>query len=130
MAHHPGQPRSQNAVLIDGFLVHARNLIEFFWDRAPTGAILPKDFGAPPRRDKNPEVAKLHAEISQLLSHLTWDRVQVHEPDPPDMGYARARWIYDAISGKADSFFRGMSEEQRGWFTSTFFSNEYLHWLR
>jgi len=64
-------------VLLETFLVHIRNLIEFFWDGAPKRAILPKHFGAPLSRDKDPEIKALHEEISQLLSHLTWDRVEV-----------------------------------------------------
>jgi len=122
--------RGQDPIMIESFLVHVRNLIEFFWDCAPKGAILPKDFGAPARRDKDAAVAELHDQISQLLSHLTWARVQVHEPDPPDLGYGRARWIYDAIALKADAFFKGLSEDNRKWFSARGFVNEYQQWMR
>ena len=121
--------RGQDPIVIESFLVHARNLIEFFWDCAPKGAILPKDFGAPAQRDKDPAVAELHDQISQLLSHLTWARVQVHEPDPPDLGYGRGRWIYDAIAKKAAAFFAALSEESRKWFSAKGFVNEYQHWM-
>jgi hypothetical protein len=125
-----GHLRGQNVVMLEGFLVHTRNLIEFFWDCAPKGAILPRDFGAPARRDKDPEIAELHDQISQLLSHLTWARVQVHEPQPPDLGYGRARSVYGAIAAKAEMFFQGLSAEHRGWFSSRAFPDEHRHWLR
>jgi len=125
-----GHLRGQNPIMLEGFLVHARNLIEFFWDCAPKGAILPKEFGVSPTRDKNLEIAELHDQISQLLSHLTWARVQVHEPDPPDLGYGRARWLHDAVAEKADAFFNALPEDRRKWFSSRRFPDEYLHWLR
>jgi hypothetical protein len=56
--------------------------------------------------------------------------VQVHEPDPPDLGYGRARWIYDAIAVKADAFFKGLSEDNRKWFSVRGFVNEYQQWMR
>ena len=122
--------RAQDPIMIEGFLLHTRNLIEFFWDHASTGAILPKDFGALVARDKDLEIDRLYKEISQLLSHLTWARVQVHEPNPPDLGYGRARQVYDAIGAKAEKFFRALSEEQRSWFSSDAFPNEHSRWLR
>ena len=122
--------RGQNVFVVEAFLVHTRNLIEFFWDCAPKGAILPRDFGAPAKRDKDPEIGTLHDQISQLLSHLTWARVQVHEPDPPDLGYARGRWVYEAIASKAATFFKGLSEDRRKWFSAKGFHDEYRHWLR
>ena len=125
-----GHLRTQNVIMIEAFLVHARNLIEFFWDGSPKGAILPKDFGGPARRDKNPEIAELHDQISQLLSHLTWARVQLHEPDPPDLGYGRGRWVFEAIAGKADTFFKGLPEDRRKWFSAKGFHDEYRHWIR
>ncbi len=122
--------RGQDVVMLESFWVHTRNLIEFFWDCAPKGAILPKDFGAPAHRDKDAGIGELHDEISQLLSHLTWARVQVHEPSPPDLGYGRARSVYDAIAGKAKGFFESLSAERRSWFSVRGFHDESRHWLR
>jgi len=122
--------RGGNVVILEDFLVHTRNLIEFFWDCAPRGAILPKDFGAPARRDKDLEMRTLHEEISQLLSHLTWARVEVHELHPQDWSYERARRIYDAIRGKAETFFKSLPEDRRAWFISDVFPNEYQYWAK
>ena len=124
-----GTLRGGNIVVLEDFLVHTRNLIEFFWDRASPRAILPRDFGAPAGRDKNRQIAALHSEISQLLSHLTWERVRIHELRTQDWSYARARGIYDAIRDKAKAFFDVLPEERRAWFASKVFRNEYKNWV-
>jgi hypothetical protein len=116
-------------VALEGFLLHSRNLIEFFWDCAPKGAILPKDFGAPRRRDKDPTIAKLHDEISQLVSHLTWARVEVHELSPNDWSHQRLTKIWKDIGDKARAFFHAISSEQCRAFSAAPFPEEYRNWI-
>jgi hypothetical protein len=116
-----------DVVLLEAFLLHARNLIEFFFDGAPSGNILPKDFGAPAARDKDSDMQTLREEINQLVSHLTWQRVTVHELRPQDWSYSRLKRVHDAIRLKAKVFFGAIGEE-RHWFTAEAFPEEYKHW--
>ncbi len=117
-----------SVVTLETFLVHARNLIEFFWDGSPRGTILPKDFGVPAKRDKDLELKGLRDEISQLVTHLSWDRVEVHELRPQDWGYSRLKEIYDRIQSKATNFFAAVPREGHAWFTADFFPREYENW--
>ena len=117
-----------NVVKLEAFLVHARNLVEFFWNGAPKRAILPKDFGAPSSRDKDPVMKRLHDDISQLVSHLTWDRVEVHELRPQDWSHARLNTIHDSIREKARAFFKAIPGERHAWFSSGVFPNEHRFW--
>ena len=114
-------------VMLETFLVHTRNLIEFFWDGSPGGAILPKDFGAPTARDKDATWQGLRDAISQLVSHLTWDRVD-HELRPQDWSYSRLKDIHDDVRAKAERFFATVPRERHSWFTAEFFPKEYEHW--
>ena len=114
---------------LEGFLLHARNLIEFFWDGAPKHAILPKHFGAPRRRDKDAAVAALRDEISQLLSHLTWERVEVHERRLQDWSHARLKRIRDDIAQKARAFFQAIPQDRQAWFGAEAFPQEYKQWV-
>ena len=116
-------------LVLEAFLVHTRNLIEFFWDGAPSGAILPKDFGAPAARDKDPAFEDLRHSISQLVSHLTWDRVD-HELRPQDWSYSRLQRIHDAINTKAQRFFTAVPRDRHVWFSAEFFPKEFEHWTR
>jgi hypothetical protein len=118
-----------DVVLLEGFLLHTRNLIEFFFDGAPVGNILPKDFGAPAARDKNSEMQELRSEINQLISHLTWQRVTKHELRPQDWSYSRLNRIYESIQSKARSFFIAIPEDRHSWFTANAFPEEYKHWV-
>ena len=92
-------------VTLESFLVHARNLIEFFFDGAGKRAVLPKDFGGPRGWDKDPSMAALRNKISQLVSHLTWDRVTIHELQSQDWSYPRLKDIYDRLRSKAQETF-------------------------
>jgi hypothetical protein len=112
--------------MLETYLVHTRNLIEFFFDGAPRGAILPKDFGASPHRDGS--MRSLHTEISQLLSHLTWARVNIHELRPQDWSYTRLSKTFDAVRAKAVAFLAELPEPQRQWFTCDAFPHEFRHW--
>lgn len=117
-----------DAIVLESFLIHARNLIEFFFDGAPKRAVLPKDFGAPSRRDKDQTIKSLHDEISQLVSHLTWDRVTDHETRAQDWGHKRLQDIHDAIRLKAKQFFANIPHERVAWFASARFPHEYGFW--
>jgi len=117
-----------DVVDLEGFLLHARNLIEFFWDGAPKGAILPKDFGPPKKRDKDAATADLRDEISQLLSHLTWERV-VHERRSSGWTYERLQGIRDAIAKKAQAFFLAIPPDRHAWFDVKAFPQEYRQWM-
>jgi hypothetical protein len=112
--------------MLESYLVHTRNLIEFFFDGATKGAMLPKDFGARSGRDGS--MRALRQEISQLLSHLTWARVDIHELRPQDWSYSRLSKTFDAIRAKAVAFMAELPEEERVWFTCDAFPNEYRHW--
>ena len=68
-------------------------------------------------------------EISQLVSHLTWARVDVHELRPQDWSHTRVKAIHDGVRAKAEEFFRALPEERRAWFSSDVFPNEYKHWM-
>jgi hypothetical protein len=118
-----------DVVLLEVFLLHARNLIEFFFDGAPRKSILPKEFGAPAARDKDPATGTLRDDISQLLSHLTWDRVTVHESKRLDWSYRRTKSIHDSIQAKARSFFGSIPKDRQPWFFAAEFPEEYKHWL-
>jgi hypothetical protein len=118
-----------DVMLLEAFLLHTRNLIEFFFDGAPVGNILPKDFDAPAARDKNSEMQQLRSEINQLVSHLTWQRVTEHELRPQDWSYSRLKRIYDSIQSKARSFFLAIPRERHSWFVATAFPEEYKHWV-
>lgn len=112
--------------MLETYLVHARNLIEFFFDGAPRGAILPKDFGVSSHRDGS--LRSLHDEISALLSHLTWARVNTHELQPQDWSFPRLSKTFDAIRAKAVAFLADLPEAERQWFTCDAFPNEFRHW--
>ena len=116
------------AVNLEGFLLHARNLIEFFFDGAVTRGILPKDFGAPAARDKDDEMKELRDEISQLVSHLTWERVTVHELRGQDWSYDRLSSIYEGIRSKAQAFFSAIPGEGHEWFSTDDFPAESRNW--
>ena len=118
-----------SAPILESYLVHARNLIEFFWDGAPRGALLPIDFGAKRNRDKSPEIADLRNEISQLVSHLTWQRVEVHELRTQDWSLDRLKHIFTDVQMKAAEFLGDLPPEKREWFSSDAFPEEYRHWL-
>jgi hypothetical protein len=117
-----------DVVILESFLVHARNLIEFFYNGAPKRAILPKDFGGPGARDKNATMKGLHDEISQLVSHLTWDRVVIHELRPQDWSHGHLEEIHDAIQAKARATFAAIPSERHAWFTCDPFPDEFRHW--
>jgi hypothetical protein len=116
-----------DVVLLEAFLLHTRNLIEFFFNGAPKGNILPKDFGASAGRDKDAEMQELRSEINQLVSHLTWERVTVHELRPQDWSYSRLERTYDSIQSKAKLFFLAIPKERLSWFTAEVFPEEYKH---
>ena len=116
-------------VALESFLLHSRNLIEFFWDGSPSGTILPKDFGAPAARDKDQGFKDLRDAISQLVSHLSWDRVELYELRPQDWRYARLKDIYDGVRAKAERFFAAIPGDHHPWFTAEFFPGEYKHWI-
>ncbi len=116
-------------ILLEAFLLHTRNLLEFFYDGGPTGAILPKDFGLPANRDKDARVAGLRADISQLVSHLTWQRVTVHELRSQEWSYHRLETIFEAVHAKAKAFFAGLSTIEQGWFSAGEFPDEFKNWI-
>jgi len=115
-------------VALEAFLLHTRNLLEFFYDGSSTGAILPKDFGAPRARDKSATSADLRDEISQLVSHLTWDRVVKHELRTQDWSNGRLQRIHDDIKVKAAAFFAAIPQDSVEWFSSPAFPHEYRYW--
>lgn len=119
----PTTPAS--VVDLESYLLHTRNLIEFFWDGAPSGALLPKDFGGAPTRDKDVDFKRTRDDISQFLSHLTWDRVT---QDPASWSYQRLRAMHDGVRTKARSFFKSVPAEHLVWFGVQAFPNEYVHW--
>ena len=70
----------------------------------------------------------LRNDISQLVSHLTWDRVETHEARQLDWSLGRLRDISDQIRGKASAFFKDIGERQ-SWFSHDWFPGEYREWI-
>jgi hypothetical protein len=112
-------------VVLESFLLHARNLIEFFWDGAPKRAMLPKHFGGIATRDKDVDFKTIHSDISQFLSHLTWDRVT---RDPTHWSYDLLRKLHEGVRSKAEAFFAEVPSDRLTWFTTPDFPSEYLKW--
>lgn len=110
---------------LESYLLHARNLIEFFWDGAPKRAMLPKHFGGTATRDKDANFKAIHDEISQFLSHLTWDRVT---RDPASWSYERLLKIHDGVRTKARTFFSAVPSNHLQWFSAPDFQHEYGQW--
>ena len=114
-----------SVVVLESYLLHARNLIEFFYDGAPKRAMLPKHFGGVTARDKDVSFKTFHSDISQFLSHLTWDRVT---RTPANWNYELLQKIHGGVRSKAQVFFGEVPSDRLNWFTTADFPSEYLNW--
>src|SRR5271156_270235 len=71
-------------LFIEGFSLHARNLIDFFWDNRPPNS---KDAVARHFTDKSycpfngidPKTNGAYAKINKQISHLTYDRTDIEQ---------------------------------------------------
>ena len=70
----------------------------------------------------------LRGEISQLVSHLTWDRVTTHEARHQDWSLDRLAALYEHIRVKARETFTSIPEERQEWFATEDFPDEFARW--
>jgi hypothetical protein len=107
----------RNILFLEGFLTHARNLLEFFVPRrcGPRATDIWAGLFVPDWDARRHEAIALEAwahiqGIDKHLAHLTFARVE--QPRPPWDIVA----IGDVIIGLSKEFYLALSDERRPWF--------------
>jgi len=117
-------PRTMRNALLESFLVHYRNLYDFFYPEFPSRRRLPHDVSAsdylPDRkrwRKKRPEMdpeksAENRERVNCLLAHLTLRRLKYKNRSWPD------RKMAGLIESLIEEFVKELPRARRAWFRS------------
>jgi hypothetical protein len=93
-------------VFIEGFALHARNLIDFFWKNLPPKAkdAVGRHFtdeSYSPFNDVDPTRNDGYAKINKQISHVTYDRVDKNEDK---LGPEDRKMLFDMIESEIQNF--------------------------
>ena len=117
-------PRTMRNALLESFLVHYRNLFDFFYPEFPSRRRLPHDVSAsdylPDRkrwRKKRPEMdrkqsAENRERVNCLLAHLTLRRLKYKNRSWPD------KKMTGIIESLVEEFVKELPRDRRAWFRS------------
>lgn len=110
---HPGNP--QYNALVESFVQHMRNLIEFFYpsEKVHPDTIIAADFFSNPSqwRRKWPDLIKTaNLRANKLLAHLTYDRIK----DNKEWEYGKIREIREHLNGLFKKWFKDVPPDRIG----------------
>jgi len=117
-------PRTLNNALLESFLIHYRNLYDFFYPEFPSRKRLPHDVAASdylpnPKqwRKKRPDldrkrVVENRERVNCLLAHLTLRRLKYRNRSWPD------RKMANTIEALIEQFVKELPLQRRSWFRS------------
>lgn len=117
-------PRTLNNALLESFLIHYRNLYDFFYPEFPSRKRLPHDVAASdylpnpkqwrkrrPDLDRN-RVVENRERVNCLLAHLTLRRLKYKNRSWPD------RKMANTIEALIEEFVKELPRGRRPWFRS------------
>jgi hypothetical protein len=125
-------PRTLRNALLESFLIHYRNLYDFFYPEFPAKRRLPHDISAADYlanskrwRNSRPELDKKRVienreRVNCLLAHLTLRRLKYNNRSWPDRNMA------ETMEGLIEEFLRELPRERRAWFRSVIAKTEQL----
>jgi hypothetical protein len=93
-------------LFIEGFALHARNLIDFFWDNKPLKS---KNAVARHFTDKcyspfngvDPKTNGVYGKINKQIAHITYDRTDI---DQNKLGIQDRKTLFEMIEGEIENF--------------------------
>ena len=93
-------------LFIEGFALHARNLIDFFWDdlRANSKDSVARHFADKsycPFDGVDPKTTGVYAKINKQISHITYDRTHLAENK---LGLEDRKTLYEMIGKEIQNF--------------------------
>jgi hypothetical protein len=104
--------RLMNYVLHESFCVHARNLIDFFYDdkiNRPTARHFTKS-DYEPFGGENPKENPIYGRLNEQINHLSWHRT---EDDYDNIGPSERKELYDLIEAEIVRFDGYVNETYR-----------------
>ena len=100
--------------LLESFLLHSRNLIDFLENNGKPDDIRCSDFAIRKKKVKLPHQNSKN-KIQKFLSHLTWARVDKPSPswDTTEIKQAIATELQSSLNALSDDYFPTKSERNR-----------------
>jgi hypothetical protein len=100
-------------VLIECFSLHARNLLDFFWDPKHSNYAVAREFTTAlyqPFSGTSPKKDGLYGKLNEQVTHLTYGRTE----DPADkIGPAERLTLKNLIESEIDNFSNHIQEQFR-----------------
>jgi len=100
--------------LLELFLLHSRNLIDFLENNGKPDDIRCSDFDISKKKVKLPSQNSKN-KIQKFLSHLTWERVDKPSPswDTPEIKQAITTELQSSLNALSDNYFPTKGERNR-----------------